>query len=264
MNDWRIEHRKAIDGFLEYINNKTDKFILKGGTALLTCYNLDRFSEDIDLDGKSKNIENHVKKFCDSKGYSYRIAKDTDTVKRYMVNYGNDSKPLKIEISFRKRVIDDSEIDKINGIMVYNINTLCLMKTNAYIGRDKIRDLYDVSFICNNYLDKLSPIVISNLRNALDYKGLEHFDYIVNQQKDELIQNSKLVDDFLQMYEKLDLLQNDSEKDIQISLKKDNNINTNIKTSKDEKPSFNDILKEKTEISKRFNSNTNNNHDNGR
>ena len=39
-NDWRDEHRKVIDSFLEFLNKKSEEFILKGGTALLTCYNL--------------------------------------------------------------------------------------------------------------------------------------------------------------------------------------------------------------------------------
>lgn len=52
MKDWRPEHGKTIYSFLEYLNKRSDNFILKGGTALLTCYELDRFSEDIDLDGK--------------------------------------------------------------------------------------------------------------------------------------------------------------------------------------------------------------------
>ena len=105
MTDWRPEHSKTIYAFLDYLNQNSNDFILKGGTALLTCYKLDRFSEDIDLDGKNKGIEEIVKGFCDMYGFAYRIAKDTDTVKRYMVNYGNTGKPLKVEVSFRRKEI---------------------------------------------------------------------------------------------------------------------------------------------------------------
>ncbi len=39
------------------INSKNYPTYLKGGTALLLCYGLDRFSEDIDLDSeKSFNL----------------------------------------------------------------------------------------------------------------------------------------------------------------------------------------------------------------
>ena len=99
-----------------------------------------------------------------------------------------------------------SEITKINGILVYNINEICLMKASAYSGRDKIRDLYDICFICNNYWNELSEDVKSFIRIAVEYKGLEQFEYIIKDQKDELIDNKKLEDDFLKMYDKLGIL----------------------------------------------------------
>ena len=222
MNDWRLEHGKTIHSFLEYLNKSSNDFILKGGTALLACYKLDRFSEDIDLDGKSKNIGEIVKGFCETNEFSYRIAKDTDTVKRYMINYGNIGKPLKVEVSFRRREIGAEETTTINGVLVYNLNTLCIMKTNAYIGRYKIRDLYDISFICNNYFNQLTPQTISVLRSAIEYKGIEQFDYIVKEQHDELIDESKLANDFLSMYDKLGLLYDESEKQIMSLIKKTN------------------------------------------
>ncbi len=212
MRDWKEAHRQTIDSFLSYLNERTDNFILKGGTALLACYGLDRFSEDIDLDGKSYNIGEYIAAFCEEKNYQFRIAKDTDTVKRFMIHYGNDSKPLKVEISFRKKNIAPEETTKINGVNVYRINRLCMMKINAYMGRDKLRDLYDVSFISNNYFDELEPATRALLQNALMYKGVEHFDYIVSQQKDELIDENRLAESFLEMFDKFGLLYTASEK----------------------------------------------------
>ena len=211
-NNWRDEHYKVISEFLKYLNDKTDEFILKGGTSLLACYNLDRFSEDIDLDARSnKNIKKIIDDFCKQYKYTYRIAKDTDTVKRFMINYENLEKPLKIEISYRRKDIKDEEITKINGIVVYKINEICLMKASAYSGRDKIRDLYDVCFICNNYWDELSDDVKSFIRIAVEYKGIEQFEFIIKDQKDELIDNTKLEEDFLKMYDKLGILAPDEE-----------------------------------------------------
>lgn len=207
MNDWRIKHGETIRLFLQYLNQNSDNFILKGGTALLVCYKLDRFSEDIDLDGcRSKNIGDIVDGFCKKEGFSYRIAKDTDTVKRYMINYGNEYRQLKIEISFRMREISDKVTTKINGIRVYDINRLGVMKANAYSACDKIRDLYDLAFICNNYYEQLSEQTRFSIRDAVGYKGIEQFDYLVRQQSDELICTDKLVDAFHIMYDKLGLL----------------------------------------------------------
>lgn len=223
MNEWQIEHGNVISLFLTYLNKKSSNYILKGGTALLSCYNLDRFSEDIDLDGIERNIVDIIDMFCKQNDFNYRIAKDTDTVKRCMINYGNIGKPLKVEVSYRRRDIDISETTIINGINVYNINALCIMKANAYTSRDKLRDLYDVCFICNNYYEQLSPSVISILRSAVEYKGIEHFDYIVKTQSDELIDISKLTEEFLKMFDQLGLLYDEEEEQIISSNLNDDN-----------------------------------------
>lgn len=215
--NWQKKHGIVIKDFLNYLNNNTDNYILKGGTSLMMCYNLDRFSEDIDLDSTDKHtIKKIVDDFCKINNYKYRVAKDTDTVKRYMIDYGNElkQKPLKIEISYRQRLIDEERHKKVNNIRVYNIDDLCLMKASAYNSRDKIRDLYDISFICNNYWDELSKQSKTVVRNALEYKGLEQFDYLIRTQKDELIDSDKLASDFLFLYDKLDLLADSEERDI--------------------------------------------------
>ena len=41
--DWRINHRKIIVSFLEFLNEKDRMFILKGGTSLMLHYGLTRF-----------------------------------------------------------------------------------------------------------------------------------------------------------------------------------------------------------------------------
>ena len=212
MKNWTHRHKEVILSFLKYINDKTDNFILKGGTALMTCYKLDRFSEDIDFDGKGQNVENYVSEYCGSKNFSYRVAKDTDTVKRYFINYGNDKKPLKIEISYRKKIIDESDIAKINGIIVYTISALSIMKAWAYSSRDRVRDLYDLTFICGNYFEQLPKEVIFMIRNAVEHKGIGQFDYIKRTQPDELIDYDALEYKFLQMYNNLGLLLGENER----------------------------------------------------
>jgi hypothetical protein len=135
-----------------------------------------------------------------------------------MINYGNIGRPLKIEVSLRRREIGADETTTINGILVYNLNALSIMKTNAYSGRDKLRDLYDVSFICNHYFDQLEPQTIALMRSAIEYKGIEQFDYIIQEQHDELIDEKKLAEDFLFMYDKLGLLYDEKEKQLLSSI----------------------------------------------
>ncbi len=211
LNEWEDKHYKVITSFLKFLNEKSDDFILKGDTALLTCYNLDRFSEDIDLDARNnRNLEKLVEDFCNKYQYKYNVKKDTNTTKRFFIEYSDNSK-LKIEVSYRRNKIEENELTKINGILVYNINELGVMKTSAYMGRNKIRDLYDLCFIVNNYWDKLSEDVKSVIRVAVEYKGIEQFEFLSKDNLDELVNMQKLEDDFLKTFDKLGLLLEESE-----------------------------------------------------
>lgn len=210
MNNWRIEHRKIMEEFILYLNNSSNRFILKGGTSLMLCYGLTRFSEDIDLDGFDKNLFNIVDNFIYYMSITYnyiltyRMAKDTDTVKRALIHY-NGEKPLKVEVSYRRKTVEDYEYTCINNILVYNIENLMIMKINAFSHRDKIRDLFDIVYIFSNYKSSLSTITINALRDAVAFKGLEQFDYLIKDQEDPFIDNDILMEGFLGMYYDLGL-----------------------------------------------------------
>ena len=153
MDQWKIKHKKIIDDFLRFLNRDNDRYILKGGTSLMECYNMDRFSEDIGLNGildqketSGDDIIEKIAAYTEMNGFGYRVAKNTDTVKRCFIHYGGE-KPLKVETSFRDQSVSRENITRINGILVYKIDPLMMQKCLAYQQRDKIRDLYDVSFI---------------------------------------------------------------------------------------------------------------------
>lgn len=80
------------------------------------------------------------------------------------------------------------------------------MKLNAYENRDKIRDLYDITFIVSNYFNMLDSRDIRRLSNALSMKGLEHFDYLITTQSDELINSNILVDRYLEILKRLEMI----------------------------------------------------------
>jgi predicted nucleotidyltransferase component of viral defense system len=145
----REKHANIISDFLIFLNKVTDKFVLKGGTALAKCYNLDRF-EDIDLDSEKGNITSIVKNYCKSKNFTYCEKKNTSYGQRFMIDYKVDRQLLKVEVRLNEKINKD-DVCKINGIIVYKINRLTLMKLQAYDSRDKIRDMYDIAFIINNY-----------------------------------------------------------------------------------------------------------------
>jgi len=199
-------HEIALRSFLEFLNARSDAYILKGGTALAQCYGLDRESEDIDLDSAQKDgLREIVQGYCDSCAATYRVAKDTDTVERFMIHY-NEVDYLKVEVSYRRKVIPTDEVCNINGIWVYKIEPLCLMKCNAYSNRDRVRDMFDISFIVNNFYDQLSESARFMVQDTLGQKGLEQFDYLVATEADPLIDIGRLESAFLKAYERIGLL----------------------------------------------------------
>ena len=168
-----LDVQKEVMKELLLFINKYDKHttILKGGTSLMFCYGLDRFSEDIDLDSTNKNIGKLVKEYCNLHNYNFNLKKDTDTVKRFMIEFMDDEK-IKVEVSYRNKRLNQEKIENINGIDVYPIDKLLGMKINAYNSRDKIRDLYDIVFIMKNYQTKISDILVEQLKILLNIKGL--------------------------------------------------------------------------------------------
>lgn len=164
-----------------------NNFVLKGDIALSLFYNLNRFSEDIDLDSFSSNM-NFLDQF-ENPGYktwNVHIKKDTPTVFRVMVDYGAKSDkgdyPLKIEVSSRNsRLLKNNSLSfkKVDGVNVYNIDELISMKIHAFNDRSKARDVYDVGYLVKHYarfftIDQLKGLLIS-----MNHKGLEDLEYML-------------------------------------------------------------------------------------
>jgi len=207
--------RQLIKDFLDFLNSCSDLLVLKDGTALMMCYGLDHFSEDIDLDMLSSDktvMQNILQKYCSKTGYTFRTAKQTNTTERYILHY-DDTQTLKIEVSHRK-VASKKNIKQINGIQVYDIDTLCILKKGAYDNRMRIRDLYDLVFICNNYWNELSPVVKSGVLESLSRDVLERFDYLIRQEHYEYIDVKKLENNLLELLFSLEIIkENKQEKE---------------------------------------------------
>jgi predicted nucleotidyltransferase component of viral defense system len=125
--------------------------ILKGGTALLLAYGLDRFSEDLDFDSnKHLRLENRIEKASGPlvKIESVDVPKNTETVQRYRVKYSTKamSGVLKIEVSCRDSY-DSSKAHFHDGIRVYDLPVLIDHKLEALQNRTAARDLYDLHFL---------------------------------------------------------------------------------------------------------------------
>lgn len=207
LSDEQKKRLHCMYDFLQYLNKYSASYILKGGTALMFHYGLPRFSEDIDLDSNdAHSIRTIMDKFCKQNGYTYNIKKDTDFTLRFMLKFSQECNPLKIEVSFRRSDIPSSAYIIDDNVKVYNIDSLASLKIGAYGQRDKIRDLFDCSFIVNNYYDKLSFNTINSYISTFQHKGLDQLDYLVETQQDPLIDSNSLVESFLTANDKLGLL----------------------------------------------------------
>ncbi len=159
--------------------------VLKGGTALLLCYGLDRPSEDLDFDSSKKmGLERRIEAAL---GHDYRIdaiktLKNTETVQRLRLSYthleSGIQRSLKIETSFR---VDPAanQINAIAGIRVYKLETLFRQKVQALFQRTTGRDLYDVAFILGKNEFKPDRDLLTRLHQ--DFKNPTRFGEIEQQ-----------------------------------------------------------------------------------
>ena len=154
------------------------QLVLKGGTALLLCYGLDRFSEDLDFDAPKKfNLESRLGQAVRSLAQSVRLirTKDTETVQRYRIEYtvGGIEGRLKVEVSCRD-AIDPGDVVERDGIRTYCTARLVEQKIAALEGRTAARDLYDVHFLVKNFRAEFGEESARRLRNAAEnLNGIE-------------------------------------------------------------------------------------------
>jgi predicted nucleotidyltransferase component of viral defense system len=168
--------------------------ILKGGTALLFAYGLDRFSEDLDFDSnKHLRLENRIEKATIPfvRIDSVDVLKNTETVQRYRVKYSTKevSGSLKIEVSCRDSY-DPSRSHFYEGIRVYDLPVLIDHKLEAFQDRTVARDLYDLHFMLTQKPGELSPRQIQILVEASrDIDALERR-YAESFKEDLILQNT--------------------------------------------------------------------------
>ncbi|MFW6009495.1 MAG: nucleotidyl transferase AbiEii/AbiGii toxin family protein [archaeon] len=150
--------------------------VFKGGTSLMICYNLDRFSEDLDFNIiKDINIEELLKeimKFFEKTGYQaqFSLKRKTNTSQNYSIYIkgplymGKPESQTTIELNFSHK--DDIFLNyfpkKVNHVFddfpQFYINTLSLEeifaeKIRCILTREKARDVYDFLYLINRRIN---------------------------------------------------------------------------------------------------------------
>lgn len=217
--------QKRIDVIKSILTLTGEDYVLKGGTALLLYYGLNRFSEDVDLDSFSTDMK-IIDKLKEALPHEWDIRekKNTETVYRIMIDYRETrydagAYPLKVEISSRnkedlyKKRLKFSSID---GVNVYDIGEIKNMKVRTFGRRDKIRDLYDIGFLLNKYPEYFNRDDLLGIRDEINHKGWDELSTLleVELKKHNLI--SAHIDPetyLLQIYERCDVLLDEIEKE---------------------------------------------------
>lgn len=195
LEEYQQERIDFIKNILPYFGGE---FILKSGTALSLYYGLNRYSEDLDFDCLTSNMNciNRLKQCKDFNKWNISIKKDTDMVFRFMIDYGSVSHlgkyPLKIEISSRNKSLLNSDrlkYNKFDNVNVYCIEDLIEMKATAFSGRDKIRDFFDLGYLLKKYPHYFKENTLFSIREKIIYSGEDELNLLL---KDEIL-NHKLI-----------------------------------------------------------------------
>lgn len=147
-----------------------DTLIFKGGTSLMICNNLDRFSEDLDFTltdkTKLKEIISKIKQYLRNQDISFEIEKEETTKisQSFIIRFNGPlyagsrqtTSKIEIDISFREPTLLPTKTTKINhpynDTPVFYIQTMSLEeifaeKIRALITRNKARDLFDLNYL---------------------------------------------------------------------------------------------------------------------
>lgn len=198
-------HLKIMRTISETVFKNALPLALKGGTALLLGYGLDRMSTDLDFDAnKDVNLE-----YVINKAFTYyhgenrpilldiNIKKHTDTVKKMIITYGEyktDKKEnLKIEMSFRSGY-RESETDIVKNIRIYKLPFLFDFKRSAFENRTAARDLHDIIFIGKNYTDSLNPSQLEFLKKIYKNMDMLFNKYFSAYKEDDILKDRFLED----------------------------------------------------------------------
>ncbi|HDZ37416.1 MAG TPA: nucleotidyl transferase AbiEii/AbiGii toxin family protein [Marinobacter sp.] len=185
LSERKKAHARIMRAICEVIRVENKPLVLKGGTALMLCYQIDRFSEDLDFDLLRElkthlNLESICKdglKKLNKQGEGIELSKfadlkmtDTTHRARALFKLPGEKMPVSVKLEISARQLPDPGVVKeLSGIKVYNIDEIARLKLLAAQAnpampyRTAARDLHDLAFIASEYENDLSDETISDL-----------------------------------------------------------------------------------------------------
>lgn len=160
-------HENYMKKILHWIfaNKIWDSLWFKWWTLSYFCYNLDRFSTDIDIDiidlDKEKEVVEIVRKILHE---LWDVKNETlgKTLHRRIFRYDERSMNIKVELNKRIRKANTYDIQNIDWMKIrcMSPDSIFANKLVALYERFKNRDLYDVNFFLKNKFPINEGIII--------------------------------------------------------------------------------------------------------
>lgn len=183
---FREKQKRLNMFFLKYLNNKSDKYMLKGSMALIACYKSDKYINDIELESESRA---EFGKICSefAEKYHFKVININNMYQQTDCYYIANEKYGILNISLKTRGVDftDRFKRKVNGIMTYDISIIFMEMMNEFI-RHRSRDsLDDILYIYKNYKQDLTDRDLRQITESLAYTGVYKIDYYLKSRMDE-------------------------------------------------------------------------------
>src|SRR3989344_3306733 len=140
----------AQDLIVKEVYSVFDHAVLHGGTAIWRCYSGKRFSEDLDfyLPNDKKKLEILFENLIKA-GFDIKKKKISDNSVYSELELNRTSVRLEATFQNISGVICDYELSDGNIISIYSLTpeSFLVEKSNTYLKRFKVRDLWDVFFL---------------------------------------------------------------------------------------------------------------------
>lgn len=194
----RTLHERLLREVLERVQDLD--LVLKGGSALAFFHGAGRHSTDLDFDGRRKvDLRGRIRMAARATGVALGPVKRTDRRlrQRYLAKYpvpaNDEPEGLKVDIHFR-HAPKRRDIEVIDGIRIYKVETIFDQKMAAARSRIKPRDLFDIAFVLESYGGKLSDSQIERADTYFADRQRVRERYSAKFEQDEVRKNLTTLD----------------------------------------------------------------------
>ena len=170
----------AQDIIVEELYNHFPNAVIHGGTAIWSCYQGNRFSEDVDvyIPKDAKKIEQFLKSL-ESRGFGILKKRIKENSVYSALALNNTETKFEATFQAKKPILKKYETSESFYINVYTLTPeeIVIEKIETYLKRFKIRDLYDIYFLKSHVRDEDKIIkhikkLIVNYKKPVDEDNL--------------------------------------------------------------------------------------------